>query len=60
MEATILAAEGALEAAQAAATDPAIATDAAELHHRYSALDAARLEVERLYARWAELEAKHT
>jgi len=58
MEADILAAEEALAGAQAAAEDPVIASDAAVLHERCAALDAARTEVERLYARWAELEAK--
>jgi ATP-binding cassette subfamily F protein uup len=58
MEATILAAEEALAAAQAAVEDPAAATDAQLLHARYLALDGARSDVERLYARWAELEAK--
>jgi len=58
MEADILAAEEALAGAQAAAEDPAVASDAAVLHERCAALDAARAEVERLYARWAELEAK--
>ena len=41
-----------------AAADPAIASDAAALHARYTELEAARAEVDRLYARWAELEAK--
>jgi ATP-binding cassette subfamily F protein uup len=58
MEAAILAAEEAAEACQRAADDPAIATDAAALHARHTALEAARAEVARLYARWAELEAK--
>jgi ATP-binding cassette subfamily F protein uup len=58
MEAAILAAEEALEACQAAVEDPAVATDPIVLQDRCSALDVARAEVERLYARWAELEAK--
>ncbi len=58
MENDILAAEEAVARAQAAADDPAVATDAAALHDRCAALEAARVEVERLYARWAELEAK--
>jgi ATP-binding cassette subfamily F protein uup len=58
MEADILAAEEALALAQAAAEDPAIATYAAALRDRCAALEAARAEVERLYARWAELEGK--
>ena len=58
MEQAILDAEGALEAAQRAADDPAIASDSAALQQRYAALEAARADVDRLYARWAELEAK--
>jgi ATP-binding cassette subfamily F protein uup len=58
MEATILQAESALEACRQAAEDPEIASDPAALQARYAALDAARAEVDRLYARWAELEAR--
>jgi ATP-binding cassette subfamily F protein uup len=57
MEAAILLAEGALEARRREAEDPAIVSDPAALQERYAALDAAQAEVERLYARWAELEA---
>jgi ATP-binding cassette subfamily F protein uup len=58
MEATVLTAEARLEEAKRRAEDPLIATDAAALEQRYAELDAARAEVDRLYARWAELEAK--
>ena len=58
MEALILQAEETLAACQAAVEDPAIASDAAALHTRYEALHNAQGEVERLYARWAELEEK--
>jgi ATP-binding cassette subfamily F protein uup len=58
MEATILEAETALDACRRAAEDPAIASDPAALQVRYAALEAARAEVDRLYARWAELTAK--
>jgi ATP-binding cassette subfamily F protein uup len=58
MEAAVLAAEGAVETAARAAEDPAIASDAAALQARYAALESARAEVDRLYGRWAELEAK--
>jgi ABC transport system ATP-binding/permease protein len=58
MEQSILDAENAAEACRLAAEDPAIATDAAALQARLATLDAARAEVARLYARWAELEAK--
>ena len=58
MEATILAAEERLAAAQRAAEDPAVASDAQALQQRYAELSAAQADVDRLYARWAELEAK--
>jgi ABC transport system ATP-binding/permease protein len=58
MEGTVLAAEARLEEARSGAEDPAIASDAAALQLRLAELDAAQREVDRLYARWAELEAK--
>ena len=58
MEEAILAAEETLAAAETAAADPAIATRADELAARCHALEEARTAVERLYARWAELEGK--
>jgi ATP-binding cassette subfamily F protein uup len=58
MERAILDAETALETCQRAAEDPGIASDPAALQARYAALQAARSLVDRLYARWAELEAK--
>jgi ATP-binding cassette subfamily F protein uup len=58
MEAAIVAAEAAVKACEAAAESPAIASDAPALQASYAALEAARAEVSRLYARWAELEAK--
>ena len=58
MERAILDAETAVEACRRAAEDPAIASDPAALQDRYAALETARAEVDRLYARWAELEAK--
>jgi len=58
MEAGILAAEERLARARARADDPAVASDAAELERRHRALDEARTTVDRLYARWAELEAR--
>src|SRR5262245_9134088 len=58
MEPRILEAEARLEAAQSAAHDPEVATDHAALSARLEELAAAQAEVERLYARWAELEAK--
>jgi ATP-binding cassette subfamily F protein uup len=58
MEDAILGAEAAVERCRLAAEDPGIVSDPAALQERYAALDAARAEVDRLYARWAELEAK--
>jgi ATP-binding cassette subfamily F protein uup len=58
IEREILAAEERLAASRAAVEDPAIATDAAALHAACDALDAAQAEVDRLFARWAALEAK--
>ncbi|HET9229071.1 MAG TPA: ABC-F family ATP-binding cassette domain-containing protein [Thermoanaerobaculia bacterium] len=58
MEQKILEAEDALAAAQQALEEPSVATDFAKLQTRTAELDRARQEVERLYARWAELEEK--
>jgi ABC transport system ATP-binding/permease protein len=58
IETAILAAEEAFAAATAAAHDPAIASDAGALHAAVERMDAAQAEVDRRYARWAELEAK--
>jgi ATP-binding cassette subfamily F protein uup len=58
METTVHAAEERLDAARVAVEDPAIATDATILQQRVTSLDAAQDAVDRLYARWAELEGK--
>jgi ATP-binding cassette subfamily F protein uup len=58
MEQAILDAEAAVETCRGAVEDPGVASDAAALQERYAALEAARGEVDRLYARWAELDAK--
>ena len=58
MEEAILEAEDSLASAQSAVEDPAVATDPKALQERCDALETARQEVERLYARWAELEEK--
>jgi ATP-binding cassette subfamily F protein uup len=58
MERAILDAEAAVEACRRAAEDPGIASDPAALQTSYAALEAARARVDRLYARWSELEAK--
>jgi ATP-binding cassette subfamily F protein uup len=38
--------------------DPAVATDAQRLQECWAALPVAKAEVDRLYARWEELEAR--
>jgi ABC transport system ATP-binding/permease protein len=58
MEETVLAAEARLNGARLSAEDPAIASDAEALQQRFAELTAAQAEVDRLYARWGELEAK--
>ena len=58
MEANVLAAEERLAEAKKRAEDPSIAADANALQQRYEAMSAAQAEVDRLYARWAELEGK--
>ncbi len=51
-------AETALQRAQAAVNDPAIASDAARLQLALDELATAQAATDALYARWAELEAK--
>jgi ABC transport system ATP-binding/permease protein len=60
MEQAILDAEAAMESCRHAAEDPAIASDPLALQERQVALEAACAHVDRLYARWAELETKQT
>ena len=58
MEQRILDAEARVAERRSLTQDPSIATDAAALQERLQALDEAQQEVDRLYERWAELEAK--
>jgi ATP-binding cassette subfamily F protein uup len=58
IEAAIAAAETALATAVADSEDPAHASDAARLVELMAAIEQRRAEVDRLYARWGELEAK--
>jgi ATP-binding cassette subfamily F protein uup len=58
IEQTILEAETACTACREAVEEPAVASDPVALRQRWDALEAARAEVDRLYARWAELEVK--
>ena len=58
IEDAILKAEEAVATCQAAMQDPAVVSDAAALQERSQALVSAQAEVDRLYARWAELDEK--
>jgi ATP-binding cassette subfamily F protein uup len=58
MEERILEAEQLLEAARAALQAPEVVSDPQALQQRYAAVQAADAEVQKLYARWAELEGK--
>ena len=58
MERRILEAEEALEAARAALHAPEVVSDGLALQQRYAEMQAAEAAVEKLYARWAELEGK--
>jgi ATP-binding cassette subfamily F protein uup len=57
MEATIAEAESKLAALEEESQRPDVVTNAARLVELHAAMDAARADVDRLYARWAELEA---
>ena len=58
MEQKVLAAEARADEARARTEDPSIATDAAALQEHFQDMADAQSEVDRLYERWAELEAK--
>jgi len=58
MEQKILDAESALTVCEEAVDDPTVSSDPVALRERWAALESARTEVDRLYARWAALEAK--
>jgi len=58
IELSVQAAEERVAEARRHAEDPAIAADANALQERFAELAAAQAEVDRLYARWGELEAK--
>ncbi|HEX7765146.1 MAG TPA: ABC-F family ATP-binding cassette domain-containing protein [Nitrospira sp.] len=60
IEGLIVKAEAAVTACLAATEDPAVTSDATALQARYTALAEAQTNVERLYARWTELEEKRT
>ena len=58
MDAAIRKADEALDAAKVRLADPAISANATKLQERMKEVDVAQAEVDRLYARWAELEEK--
>jgi len=58
MEQRILAAEESLDAARASFEAAGVVSDPVALQQGYAAMQAAEAEVEKLYARWAELESK--
>ncbi|GJM24852.1 MAG: ABC transporter ATP-binding protein [Phycisphaerae bacterium] len=58
MEAKIQTAEDQVETCLKATEDPKVGSDHVEAQKRWDALEASKKEVETLYARWEELEAK--
>lgn len=58
IETRIHEAESELAAAQSAMQDPAVASDPSRLQQEYARMQAAQAAVDKLYERWAELEAK--
>ena len=58
METRVAEAEQELNVQRAALEDPAIMSDAARLHTAYVQMEEAQAKVDKLYARWAELERK--
>ncbi|MBD3868601.1 MAG: ABC-F family ATP-binding cassette domain-containing protein [Acidobacteria bacterium] len=60
MDAAILKADEVLDAAKVRLADPTISANATKLQERMKEVDAAQAEVDRLYARWAELEEKQS
>ena len=58
MESTILGLEDRLAAAQTESTLPHIVSDAGKVQELYTEIAKLQAEIERLYARWAELEQK--
>ncbi|MCB9639993.1 MAG: ABC-F family ATP-binding cassette domain-containing protein [Myxococcales bacterium] len=58
MEEKIMMAEEHLEACHERLQDPKVASDPVKIQESYKEMETAQKEVERLYARWGELEAK--
>ncbi len=60
MEAAILEAETRVETLQQTVSDPAVLADHVRSRDAFAQLAQAQTEVERLYARWSELDAIHS
>jgi ATP-binding cassette subfamily F protein uup len=58
LETALIEAEARLDASRRSAEDPSIASDAIMLQKRFADLADRQAEVDRLYARWAELDEK--
>lgn len=58
IEAAIHKAEAEVELFQSKTTDPVVMSDHVKLHDAYERLSRAQQEVERLYARWSDLDAR--
>ena len=58
MEATIQEADASVERCRQAIEDPSVGSDQAEAQKRWAEWEAAKKQVEALYARWEELESK--
>ena len=58
MEEAILEKEGEVEALEEQLASPEVASDSGKVAELYEQMEAAKAEVESLYARWSELEAK--
>ena len=58
LEERIVEAEAALDTCRAKVEDPTVATNHLQVQEAYDALKVAEQQVERFYARWAELEGK--
>jgi ATP-binding cassette subfamily F protein uup len=60
IEDRVTAAEEQLARERSVVEDPAVATDAVRLQEALQAMEQAQSQLDDLYARWAELEAKNT
>jgi ATP-binding cassette subfamily F protein uup len=60
MESAILEAETRMQELEARVHEPSVAADHVKMRESYQALSEAQADVERLYARWSELDGKRT